>query len=519
MFNASGLVFRIIGAVLAIGLIACGSFAVDIRVSTDDNAAPGWFTTIAVEVDSLETEISAFDLTLAIDESIYGLVNVEPGQFMIDCGWEYFNYRRIRQDSLPQFDLEGRTDLLNVTGIASISPGFAPTCYGSSNSLELFSMKLLLDHDARGTDIRCQAFPIQFFWRDCGDNILTTRYGDTVLAAEAIYDGTGEELTDAAFPGYGAPDEPCPDPPGQVLIHSPILTNGWLDLACDDSVYIRRGDINLNRRPYEAADAVLFMCLFWWGIGCFDTNLDEQIIQSDVNNDGITMSVADLVLLIRIIMNDAQPVSKPSTSGFETVAHVERSGETTRLSLDVGEDIAAVYLRAVGPPASPLKHSDITFPQEPFGMGQIDDTVTMLLIDIENGEPVLGPGRHVILESSTVDLQLTEIVVVDTYGREINVVRKGNLPPQGAVLSQSYPNPFNASTVIQFYLPTTTNWKLTVYNALGRSVRDYSGTDNGLVTVEWNGLSPSGGVAASGVYFYRLETATDSQTKKMLLLK
>lgn len=518
MFNTSGLVFRIIGAIIVLGLVAHGTFAASLKVKTDNYAAPGWYTTITVAVDSLETEISAFDLTLAIDESIYGLVNAEPGQFMIDCGWEYFSYRRIRADSLPLLDLEGRTDLLNVTGIAAITPGYTVACFSGDNSLELFTVKTLIDYESRGASIRCQAFPIQFFWRDCGDNILVTRYGDTVLAAEAVYDGADNELIDVSFPGYGAPDEPCPNPPGQVLVHSPILTNGSLDLPCNDSVYVLRGDINLNRRPYEAADVVLYMCVFLRGIACFNIDVDEQIKQTDVNNDGMTLTVADLVLLIRIILDDARP-AKPSSGTFEAVAQLQSSEGTMRLTLDVNDDVGAVYLRAVGPPGSRLRRSDITFPEEPFGAGQIDDTVTMLLVDIENGEPVLGPGRHVLLESSTQDLQLAEIVVVDTYGREVSVSWKGTSLPEGAVLSQSYPNPFNASTVIQFYLPTTTDWKLTVYNALGQSMRDYSGADNGLVTVEWNGLNPSGRVASSGVYFYRLETATGSQTKKMLLLK
>jgi len=519
MFNTSGLMFRTIGAVLAFGLVAGSALAARIDVKTDHYATPGWYTTITVEVDSLETDISSFDLTLAIDESVYGLVNAEPGRFVSDCEWEYFGYRRIRADSLPQFDLEGRTDLLNVTGIASISPGYTPTCFGGGGSLELFTVKTLIDYDSRGTDIRCQAFPIQFFWRDCNDNILVTRYGDTVLAAESVYDGADNELIDASFPGYGAPDEPCPNPPGQVLVHSPVLTNDWLDLACDDSVYIRRGDINLNSRPYEAADVVLFMCIFPWGIGCFGIDADEQIEQSDVNNDGITLSVADLVLMIQIIIDDAPPVTKPTTGEFEAVAHLESNAESTRLSLDVNEDIAAVYMRAVGPTETPLSGSDITFPDRQFDVGRIDDTVTMLLIDIEKGEPVLDPGRHVLLESLAPDLTMTEIVVVDIYGREVNVVHKGSLPPAGAVLNQCYPNPFNASTVIEFDLPTTTDWRLTVYNALGQSMREFSGRDNGMVTVEWNGLTTGGDVAASGVYFYRLETGTDAQTKKMLLLK
>ncbi len=88
-------------------------------------------------------------------------------------------------------------------------------------------------------------------------------------------------------------------------------------------------------------------------------------------------------------------------------------------------------------------------------------------------------------------------------------------------LSQNYPNPFNPYTVIRFYLPQSGNITLSVYNIVGQKVAvlldGYVNKGHGEVT--WDGIDHSGRPAASGIYFYRLEAAEVSITKRMTLLK
>ncbi|MDD3731507.1 MAG: T9SS type A sorting domain-containing protein, partial [candidate division Zixibacteria bacterium] len=58
-------------------------------------------------------------------------------------------------------------------------------------------------------------------------------------------------------------------------------------------------------------------------------------------------------------------------------------------------------------------------------------------------------------------------------------------------------------------------WKLTVYNILGRVVDTWSDqSSHGYHKIEWEASR-----YASGVYFYRLMAAKFSATKKMVLLK
>jgi hypothetical protein len=93
--------------------------------------------------------------------------------------------------------------------------------------------------------------------------------------------------------------------------------------------------------------------------------------------------------------------------------------------------------------------------------------------------------------------------------------------PYGFGLSQNYPNPFNAQTTIEFTLGVPGEVDLSVYDLLGRKIRNLkSGMLNaGQHSLVWNGKNNNGQVVASGVYFYRLESPEGTRTMRMLLLK
>tara|TARA_R110002096_G_scaffold97694_20_gene217850 strand:- start:25295 stop:27817 length:2523 start_codon:yes stop_codon:yes gene_type:complete len=91
-----------------------------------------------------------------------------------------------------------------------------------------------------------------------------------------------------------------------------------------------------------------------------------------------------------------------------------------------------------------------------------------------------------------------------------------NDTPNTLSLDQNYPNPFNPSTNIRFALPAKTEVRLEVFDMLGRKVETvFNGVKSAgshTVTFDASGL-------ASGVYIYKLSTATQVVAKKMLLMK
>ncbi|MGD8305283.1 MAG: T9SS type A sorting domain-containing protein, partial [Ignavibacteria bacterium] len=92
---------------------------------------------------------------------------------------------------------------------------------------------------------------------------------------------------------------------------------------------------------------------------------------------------------------------------------------------------------------------------------------------------------------------------------------EGEIPDEFQ-LSQNYPNPFNPSTTIEFVVPTQSNVKVVVFDALGKQLDIlFDGfADAGNHTITWNA-----GNYASGIYFYRMESDNFVQVKKMLLMK
>jgi hypothetical protein len=93
--------------------------------------------------------------------------------------------------------------------------------------------------------------------------------------------------------------------------------------------------------------------------------------------------------------------------------------------------------------------------------------------------------------------------------------------PTTVELRGNYPNPFNPSTVISFALPAQQNVHLKVYDVQGRLVRTLveGQLGAGRHQVPWNGRDDGGATAASGVYFYRLETNEGTKQGKMVMLK
>jgi hypothetical protein len=116
-------------------------------------------------------------------------------------------------------------------------------------------------------------------------------------------------------------------------------------------------------------------------------------------------------------------------------------------------------------------------------------------------------------ESASYTLTITGAISTDIEG-EIDV-------PTQFALGQNYPNPFNPETLIQYEVPTNTAVRLEVFNLLGRKVRTLveEGHAAGAYSVTWDGTTDAGTAVATGVYVYRLQAGSFSQTRTMVLLQ
>jgi hypothetical protein len=97
--------------------------------------------------------------------------------------------------------------------------------------------------------------------------------------------------------------------------------------------------------------------------------------------------------------------------------------------------------------------------------------------------------------------------------------------PKYYALNQNYPNPFNPITTIEYQIPLSPFSEkgerggfvsLKVYDLLGREVATLVNEQQpaGIYTKHWNASE-----MPSGVYFYRLQAGTFTETKKLILLR
>ena len=90
------------------------------------------------------------------------------------------------------------------------------------------------------------------------------------------------------------------------------------------------------------------------------------------------------------------------------------------------------------------------------------------------------------------------------------------LNPTSFSLEQNYPNPFNPSTQIQYRVASVSNVSLKVYDVLGNEVATLVNEEKPAGTYE---VKFDAAELSSGIYFYKLQAGSFSETKKMILMK
>ncbi len=103
-----------------------------------------------------------------------------------------------------------------------------------------------------------------------------------------------------------------------------------------------------------------------------------------------------------------------------------------------------------------------------------------------------------------------------TSGKNNTSIKENNNLPDKYFLSQNYPNPFNPTTNVQFSIINVQFVTLKVFDITGREIQTIV---NEQLQPGTYGVTFVGSNLSSGVYFYRLQSAEFTDTKRMLLVK
>ncbi len=446
-------------------------------------------------------QLGGFDFVIGYNAAALTFQSADPGQFLVDCGWEYFTYRYGANGNCETDCPSGE---IRITVIAETNNGAGnhPVCFNIEGAIanQLTVLNFLVTNDR---SFECAFAPIQFYWYDCGDNIVKDVSGNLTFLSEHIYiqnyftfdhtttiDYNLDFHIDTPFPSYSGSNNSCDN---DNTFRNIDFINGGIDIVCVDSIDAR-GDINLNEISYEFSDAVLFSNYFVYGMSVFLMNVDASTAASDVNADGLTLTVADLVYLIRVLVGDAvpYPANIVNDATYTNGDIINNDGILSIENINAG----AAHLVVKGDIQPTLLANGMTMFSN-FDGANTNTLIYSLELNSFSGE-FINIGNN----------ELVSMAMADRDGNQI--IPK--LIPQTYVLGQNYPNPFNPTTTIPFSMPQDAFVTLDIYNTNGQKVASFSGNYvAGSHAFEWDATN-----SPSGTYRYTLRINNFVDSKTML---
>ena len=161
-----------------------------------------------------------------------------------------------------------------------------------------------------------------------------------------------------------------------------------------------------------------------------------------------------------------------------------------------------------------------------LGVGARAESEVSGQVRFAGGEPV-GGADVVLFDVSDERLGVVAKTTTDEAGQfALALTAAGSVQPVRFNLGQSYPNPFNPSTIIPYELAEAARVRLDVFNVVGQRVTTLVDDEQaaGSYTAQWDARDASGQGVASGVYLYRLMAASTSSadeamaTRRMVLV-
>jgi hypothetical protein len=300
---------------------------------------------------------------------------------------------------------------------------------------------------------------------------------------------------------------------GDVRLMTPgsaTIMASWEELFAEALVTVLAwGDLN-GDGALDVLDAVRTVHLII-GREPSATRLEER--SSDLNRDGDT-DILDLSLLIGRILGRPIESAKPIQ-----VAKAFWRQEMDVLVLQTSSSISALFLELDGANVLITVSGDglLEIEQE---SGPEFEAVVVYSLAREGIRPINGEVRLSIKasEMNSGNTKVRSVEGVDLLGSKIVF---HNVHAESFGFRLAHPNPFNASTVIEYDLQEDIHVLLRVFTPLGQEVaRLVEGSMMaGRHQITWRGQGRQGEDLASGVYLACIEAGSRRSVGKLLLLK
>lgn len=304
----------------------------------------------------------------------------------------------------------------------------------------------------------------------------------------------------------------CEDPPDSTQYGTMALdlNCGTVRILDPDCVVI--GDLNLNGLPFEIGDVIVLANHLIDPVGNPLSPL--QLWASDVNEDGFKATIADLMFMLNVL-NEDPPVGK--LMPLDVVA-------TISMPLEVGDnlEVKVTSETSVGAVLVSINHTGVELGvpvAEGMDLNYSDNGDVMTVLVYSMKAKAFASGTNTLFTVPMLSegtLSFGDVSASDNIGHLLDARTELTAPiPENFVVSQNFPNPFNAQTTISFGLPGDARVSIAIYNVAGQLVEtiDVGQQPAGYYSVVWEAN------VASGIYFYKVTAGDYSETMKMTLLK
>ena len=269
--------------------------------------------------------------------------------------------------------------------------------------------------------------------------------------------------------------------------------------------------------------------------------LGEAVLRlglADPNGDG-AVNVADVVRLARAITEKTLKEESRDGGGEagSVTAFLHERSDGPGLLLSIAErdrPRAAILLFRFDGEAP---HAAVAGLQESGGAivtATAGDRIALLFYDLRRdrpgGERATGGSAPIASLTSREEsgLQFVRGSVVSTDGNVSTITGLARSPgPAGIAdddddaLLPAHPNPFRSETQVSYRLASPSEVRLSIFSVSGRLVRilDSGVRSTGTTRVEWDGRDNRGRAVAPGIYLLRLDTARDTHSRRMAVMR
>ena len=240
------------------------------------------------------------------------------------------------------------------------------------------------------------------------------------------------------------------------------------------------------------------------------------------------IQILSIMILSGAIAFGAKATAPKAQVNFqESLARVESSGSIADLVINSDNAIHGLQFDIT---YNPSEIKSIT-PQAISGFevkyNELSDGLIRGLVFSLQGQalPENLPFEFVNVEGfdGTSTIEFKDIILADSNGKGVDVQAQtydisfsAGLLPVKTELTDSYPNPFNPTTSINYGLQKDGYVEIMVYDASGRLVEELVNQNQtaGYHSITWNASNQ-----ASGMYFAKMVAGDVVQTQKLVLLK